>query len=113
MNVLAENYFQDRWIKQEQDLKQYELICLDGQLPLMMVEDYNFSDEFINRINGMTKADIIGLLDAEKVVYSKAKLDHVLKSKFDRKRSKKQVFYQRKTENQDGTSELDTTSEVY
>lgn len=113
MKVLAENYFKDRWIKQEQDLNQYGLICMDGHLPLPMVQECAFSEDFINKINGMTKADIITLLDQEKVVYSKAKLDQILRSKFDKKKSKnKKIIYQKKTESQDA-SELDTTSQVY
>lgn len=110
MKVLAENYFKDRWIKQGEDMGQYELICMDGQLPLPMVEECAFGEEFINRVNGMTKADIITLLDEEKVTYSKAKLDQILRSKFDKKKSKnKKIIYQKKTESQDA-SELDTTS---
>lgn len=115
MKVLAENYFKDRWVKEEQELAQYQIICVEGSVPMPMTEECAFGEDFINKINGMTKADIITLLDEEKVVYSKAKLDQVLRSKFDKKRSKnkKKIVYHKKTESQEGASELDTTSEVY
>ena len=115
MKIMSENYFKDRWVKQEKDLGQYQLICLEGPVPMPMTQECAFTEDFINKINGMTKADIITLLDQEKVVYSKAKLDQVLRSKFDKKRTKnkKKIVYQKKTESQEGASELDTTSQVY